>query len=250
MSAPSRQKKWRDRYVVQSDDVDPHGNLSLVAQLCLLQETAWRHAESLGFGYSDISKSRLLWVVTRFLLEMSKTPKWGESLEIETWARWPDGIYAYRDFVIYNEGQEEIGRASSSWLILDETTRRPQKIEMLGPVTDVSLRESNGLEASKIELDQSFTPLHEYQVRWSDLDMNRHVNNTKYAQWIMDSLPAEWHAHHRVRRYLVNFLAEMHLGDTVKIAEKTDDQRDKTRVFKGQRPKDSKTVFAVELGFE
>lgn len=51
-------------------------------------------------------------------------------------------------------------------------------------------------------------------VRWYDIDLKSHVNNTRYLQWILDTLPAETLEKH-LREVDVIYKAESVLGDTV-----------------------------------
>ena len=90
-----------------------------------------------------------------------------------------------------------------------------------------------------------------FQVRNSDLDVNGHVNNTRYAQWILDSIPLEAHAAYRLDEYEINFLAETNVGDTVVIerGEVEPSPTSPTRwQFQGRRMPDDKTVFVARLG--
>ena len=72
----------------------------------------------------------------------------------------------------------------------------------------------------KIAVRQGLAETARFSVRNSDLDVNGHVNNTRYAQWILDSTPLEAHRTWRVDRYEVNFLAEIQVGDAVAIEQR------------------------------
>ena len=54
-------------------------------------------------------------------------------------------------------------------------------------------------------------------VRYSDLDLNNHVNNASYVRWMLDSYPIEFHRRHRIHSLLVNFLAEVNPLDSVAL---------------------------------
>jgi acyl-ACP thioesterase len=88
-------------------------------------------------------------------------------------------------------------------------------------------------------------------VRNSDLDLNGHVNNTRYAQWILDSAPPEAHRTYRVERYEVNFLAEIQLGDAVAIETvplEASPTPETGLYFQGRRLSDGEPAFAALLG--
>lgn len=48
-----------------------------------------------------------------------------------------------------------------------------------------------------------------FPVRPSDLDLNGHVNNLSFAQWILNASPLSMHREHALSSYEVNFLAEV-----------------------------------------
>jgi acyl-ACP thioesterase len=51
------------------------------------------------------------------------------------------------------------------------------------------------------------------KVVWSDIDVNMHVNNSRYVQWVMDSFPVDFLLAHRVAEIEVNFLQQAVCGD-------------------------------------
>ena len=176
----------KKEFEVNSFLVNFKGQIGLFATLNALQDTAWDHANYLGFGFDSITKKSLIWALTRQKLVMKKWPKWGSTITVETWLRQNDG-YILREFAIY-DGQELIGNSTTSWLTLNMETRRPQKFNR----GDFDLyRDEKALSyvAQKVPAMTEYQKLLSFDVRNSDIDVNRHVNNTRYAQWILDSIP-------------------------------------------------------------
>jgi len=54
-------------------------------------------------------------------------------------------------------------------------------------------------------------------VRYSDIDMHHHVNNTIYIEWILDSYPFEMNQTHQIHTFEINFLAESSYGDEISV---------------------------------
>jgi acyl-ACP thioesterase len=100
-------------------------------------------------------------------------------------------------------------------------------------------------DAGKIDPDADWQPLCRFQVRNSDQDMQGHVNNTRYAQWVLDAVPPESHRAHVLKDYEVNFLAETRLGDSVQVQAAL--AEDRSRRFRGVRESDGKVVFLSRL---
>ena len=234
---------WTEEYDVTSFLVDFRKRLSLPGLLNLLQESAWRPAAHLGHGYEETRSVGTSWVLFRQLLQMDAWPAWEDRLSIRTWLRPPTTVVVTRDFEL-SVGGQAVGQAAAHWLTIDHQTRRPSPL----PFTkDGSLFRQDGhltIEPKKLQVSQELQKLTDFQVRTSDLDMNGHVNNTRFAQWVLDSLPLEAHKAHRLRSYEINFLAEAHHRDRIEIKTpvgRTD------HFFQGHRAEDDKLLFVARI---
>jgi acyl-ACP thioesterase len=160
------------------------------------------------------------------------------------------GALAVREFEIV-AGDRKFGECSTSWLIIDAQTRRPTKIDREAFRKNARTEGCLAIEAGKITPQTGLKPVATFQVRNSDLDVNGHVNNTRYAQWIVDSLTTEEHTNCRLDEYEVNFLAETHVGDTV-VVERAEIEPSPTSParwqFQGRRMPEDKVVFVARLG--
>lgn len=242
------------QYFINSILVRPNNKLGLVGLLGILQDMAVSHAKAQGFGYEQMLRVQTFWVLARQTLLMNRWPKWEETISVKTWARPLQGSRAYRDFEVYLKG-ELIGQCSTYWVILDGKSRRPKSP---GFSLDGIAREDYSLDflPAKVESFSNGEDLKTFEVRNSDLDMNLHMNNTKYAQWISDSIPFERHNDGIIKRYDINFLAETHLGDVVAVRyAPREDERLSEEIgeghfdlrFQGLRERDSKIVFASRI---
>lgn len=208
---------WRENFKITSILVNPLGRLGLYGVLNLIQETAWMHAETLGFGMKDMERQGLFWVLTRQHLEMKEWPLFGQSIIVETWLRPPEGAFVSREFYIKSADDRIIGSCSTSWLALDRKTKKILPSADLRPWKDICADQTNGLSTEKIPVQGDYEKLARFRVRNSDIDTNQHVNNTKYSQWILDSISYDLHRNLILKSYAVNFLSETHLGDKVMV---------------------------------
>ena len=233
-------------FEINSFLVNPQGKLGLYALLNMLQDAAGSHAERLGHGFEEALQRKMFWVMTRQALAMTEWPPWRNTVDIKTWLRPIKGLFAEREFEI-SYGGKKIGTCITTFLPLHSETRKPIKSDaILAP--DETKEAVTDLEATKIELVTDTDHLTSFQVRNSDIDMNLHVNNTKYAQWVLDSIPASSHSKFRLLQYEVNFLAETHVGDTISIDSKTSQLFDPLVIqFQGTRQADKKPVFVSRI---
>ena len=243
------QATWTNEYEINSLLLNPHQRLGLFGLLNLLQDTAWNHAHYRGHGFEDTKEKGLIWALTRQKLHMNHWPKWRDQVRICTWVRPINSPFASRDFEIY-QGDKKIGESTTSWLTLDLKTRKPKRVN---PAEyDMIFKEDGCLtiKTEKIEIQKELLAKPEFhsafRVRNSDLDVNGHVNNTRYAQWVLDAIPFERHSHRVVEEYEVNFLAETHAEDEIEVQGEYLNGSPKIQ-FQGYRKADQKVVFTSRM---
>lgn len=235
-------------YSVNSINININKRLGLFGMLGILQDIAATHADLLGVGVETMIKNNIFWVMGQQHVKMAHWPKWQDMVTIKTWPRGIEGLRAYRDFEIFMGGKK-IGESVATFMVLDGTSRRPIRPE-LPDLLKNGHPHALSFTPQKVELPENMELKNTIDVRNSDLDMNNHVNNTKYSQWILDTIPLEYHRKVLLREFEMNFLAETHLGDRIDIyaGDRENEECDNTcSYFKGVRHKDQKIVFAAKL---
>jgi medium-chain acyl-[acyl-carrier-protein] hydrolase len=207
-----------DEYVVRSYETDPTGRLSPASLLRYLQETAWNHASALGLSLDPRQRGPLAWVLSRLRLRMSRYPGWGERVLVETWPVSVERMHALRDFLIRDGSGRECGRATTGWLIIDVASRRPQRPQHHMPAL-MSLEPREPLEGLPGRIEAAAPPCEEQnrQVLYSDIDINGHVNNVRYFEWVLDSQPTERLTGGEIRTIEAAYVAEALLGHSVAV---------------------------------
>ena len=187
-------------------------------RLCgFLHETAGKHASELGFGYQDLSDKNSFWVLSRFFIRIHNLPHWRETISVKTWPRGVERLFGLRDFEVRNPDNKVLAQATSYWLILDKNTHRPIRPTMLSKFAEVNKH----LKTLDIELDKmgSFESKESknHEVQNSEIDMNMHVNNTGYIDWIFNFYPLEFYKNHHLKELQINYLAETKPQELVQI---------------------------------
>ncbi|MEK2688216.1 acyl-[acyl-carrier-protein] thioesterase [Bdellovibrio sp. GT3] len=247
-------KSWNEVFKISTLSVNPRGFLGLYGLLNLLQETAWQHAERIGFGSDQMARDNMYWVITRQIVEMTVWPRFGETIRIQTWLRPPEGAFVLRGFKVLDSQDKVIGTCTTSFLALEQGSGKILPVESLRPWSELIGEETLALETEKIAVRGDYLKLANFAVRNSDLDINYHVNNAKYAQWILDAIPYELHKTLKLKSYSVNFLAETKLGDTVDIEQSLTDSSENAQggssVYRGVRTADGRNLFTARLNWE
>jgi medium-chain acyl-[acyl-carrier-protein] hydrolase len=208
-------ERYEEEFSVASYEADMNGNCSLFSLFNRFQEIAGKNADCLKVGYDELQKGKLAWVLSRIKVNIHVMPRWKDTVNIATWPKGIDRLFALRDFAITNENNEILIAATSAWLLLDIEKGRPRRIESL----PVSLQFPDAPHAvkdplDKIQMPDKSSPVFERPIWLSDIDTNRHVNNAQYAKWITDCLSQDGS---HISSLQINFLEETLLGDTVKL---------------------------------
>lgn len=237
---------WSEKYKVTSYLVNLQGKAGLHAILNFIQDVGLQHAKHFK-AYLPENRG---WVFTRQKLSMQTWPHLNEVITLKTWLRPPTSdLFLMREYEMYVE-DHKIGEATSTFSVIDLEKRKLIKNDW-SDFSEIWRKDFHlDNEPKKINIDADTYELARFQVRNSDIDLNNHVNNTKYAQWILDSVPIEVLKEDlELVSYEVNFLAETKMGDVVSICRSKSARKEgefQIIQFQGYRTSDQKLVFAAE----
>ncbi|WP_162056076.1 acyl-[acyl-carrier-protein] thioesterase [Pontibacter pamirensis] len=203
-------------FAIRSHEIDYRGQATLPALISYMHEAAWDNTVTLGISMYDLLKHDMTWILQRLRVEMFRYPKHSEKITVQTWASGRERIFMHRDFRIYSADQELLGQATSVWLVMDMVKRKLVTLpEFITALEVVPTEEPLPFAKGKLPQMQEATYEEQIPVRWHDIDLNRHVTNTRYLQWALDTLPTELLEQKQLREMDIIFRAESILGDTV-----------------------------------
>jgi len=205
------------KYTVSSFQVDPRGRARLTALANYLQETAYKHADSLQLGYRHLAGNNSAWILSRLRIRVLEYPEWDDELTVETWPRGIEKLFAMRDFRIRNGDGQVVTEASTAWLMVDATSHRPQRISP--DFIPIEIRSDSVFDVSpgKIPVPADLSVCEIRTVKYADLDVVGHVNNVKYVEWCTDAVGPELVMQRGICDFSINFISESRLGEQVEI---------------------------------
>lgn len=209
---------YNELFKVHSYDVDFNNNLKISTFFKYMQDAAANHSINLKCSYYDLIEQNLMWVISRASLEIIRYPIFGEQIKVKTWVKGSDKAFVLRDFIIYDDNENIIAKATTSWLIITIDKKRPQKPKVI--LNNISI-ESNEFGLSEIpdKITESVVLdyIYNYVISYSSIDINQHVNNTKYIDILIDSFSQEMFTNNSINFFQINFLSECTYGNNLLI---------------------------------
>lgn len=210
-------REWRTESVIRSYDVGP-GWLARLPVICQrMQDAAMHHAEHFGLGHSFLGARNMAWALARQRIRIDSMPKLGDLVRIRTWPSRMDRLFFYRDFEVTDADGRVLVLATTAWFVFDLAKRERQHpdafLEVELPIGPPVLGEKPA-RLKGCELPSRGPVI---QVGYGDLDFNEHVNNVRYIEWVLNSLPLEFHRAHALRELEANYLAEALYGNEITV---------------------------------
>ena len=207
---------YTTRFPVTTLHVDCFGRCKPSGLLRFTQDAAEEHCHHLGTDWDSMAKKRYFWAVIRQRIEISRYPRAGETVTIKTWPM-PTSRVAYpRAAEGFDEEGNSLFKVISLWVIVDMDSRTmvlPGKsgVDVAGTVQGTELKAPGGLPAV------DFTHRLLRTVAYSDLDVNGHMNNTRYLDWVCDLLPSGFHKDHLMKAATVCYMTEALEGQQLQL---------------------------------
>lgn len=182
-----------------------------------MQETAGVHGEMLGFGRKALLQQGLVWVLARLEVEMDRYPSFCDVISVETFPTAARRWFFPRYFTFRDQRGQELGRAGSLWLLMDWNTRKMVRPDpVLGLLPDNSdLPVPMGLPATVTEVG-GILSIGSFIPQYEDLDMNHHVNNTRYMDLCCNALGIDTMTEKKLQHFSVNYANEIRPGQVIR----------------------------------
>ncbi len=210
---------FTEKFKIRAYELDTAFHLKVQHLFNFLIEVAANHAAELKFGAFEMIKHRLTWVLSRAHVQIDRYPLWRQEINIETWPALISDPFAIRDYRIRNDRNQEIGRATTSWMLMNFDTRRAVPLPDFLKEVHVSNRERAIDDPfEKLPLPEKAEFTRHFYIRLSDLDVNQHVYSVNYLEWALESMPESWLNSQRLSAFEINFRAESNFGDKVDVS--------------------------------
>ena len=197
------------------DMADMNGHIKLSDVILLSLQVSGMQSIEIGVSDKDmLERYNLVWIITDYDIDVVRLPRFAEEITIETEALSYNRLFCYRRFSIYDEAGQAIIQMLASFVLMDRDSRKVHAVEaeLVAPYqSEFSKKLIRGPKYRDLEEPIS----KDYHVRFYDLDMNGHVNNSKYLDWIFEVMGADFLSQYIPKKINLKYVKEVRPGGMI-----------------------------------
>ncbi len=210
-------------YVLRTSDFNPNETVRTSGILDLFQDIAGYHSSFLGCGLTDFAKKGYCWVLVGVRFQKLKNFEMYSKVKVKTWPLKPSFVKFRREYLIYDENDNLLCKGDSMWTIIDMKSRKIVSLsDVYNGLTDYREEKSLTDRFTKINLpaEDKFKLCGKREVTRSDLDMNGHVNNIRYANYVVDAVSEDVDSY---KNFSIDYNKELLFGQAISIYRADED---------------------------
>lgn len=161
-----------------------------------------------------------LWVISRMSFKVYRLPKYDDLVFLSTFALKKMRNFFPRYYILRNSKGEKLIEGEAIWCLIDQNTRkiidpRDYKIQ----IHQVSLPLDINRDEINMYIPNIKNPTKEEkrEVRYSDLDLNGHMTNYRYADWYLDMHDISFFKENKITAFKIAFLSEAKYGQDIDL---------------------------------
>lgn len=189
-------------------------------------QAATKHAEERGFGYNEMTGNKRAWVLSRMAIEIYEYPQNDTVMTIKTWVADVNRLFTERYFAFENDEGKNLGYAKTVWASIDLATRRPTNVNDLEKLVSYIYKEGEcpieGLKKIPA-LKDNYEVVNEFDVKYSDIDINKHLNSMKYIEHMVDVFDINMYEQKEIKRFEINYVNEGRYGAQLEIIKREEE---------------------------
>ena len=204
-------EKFTNEYKIRQNECNENLEIRIGALWDIMQDAADLHAIKLGFSQKAMFANNNFFLLARMDLKINRLPKVREKIKVTTYPAGVSKLFCVRKYDIYDKNNVLLAKSTCLWIIASLDTMRPLRphkeypeIELFNKTYDESIPE-------KISTPENLEKIYEIKAEYDDIDVNGHVNNSRYINWIENSLRKGF------SEIEVNYLKETKLGETLEV---------------------------------
>ena len=206
---------FEKEYALRGSDFDCCDRLRPASVLDLFQDVAGIHANELGVGFDDLIAREMIWVLTKVKYEVVGAVRRYDRVRVRTWPLPPSRVNFRREYLIEDLSGTPLVHGTSEWVVVHSEKRRVLPAGNVYPDEEYCLQQLFEGRLRKIPAAPAEGEGYGVTPTFTHLDINGHVNNTKYADYVLDALQLP--RDKAVRAFQLDYHRELLLGTPVQL---------------------------------
>ncbi|MBP5551652.1 MAG: hypothetical protein J6X93_06355 [Bacilli bacterium] len=209
---------YNEKYYVKSSEVDISQELKPSSLLKILQDLATEGSKIVDAGTDKTLDKGYLWVFSKLDLSINRMPRYQETINLSTYPNEMMHFIYPRTYLFKDLNDNLLIKATSIWCLIDAKTRKvllPSETG-IGVASPIKADPISRIEKKEVELKESRT------VKYTDIDLNKHLNNTKYLDYICDLYDSSFFYINHIKKITIAFHNEVKEGETIDIYASSD----------------------------
>lgn len=219
VSTMPRTDYYEADFPVLTRDSDCFSQCQAASLLSFLQETGLSSLSELGLTRTYLlERYNAVWMLARVRYNLTGPIRLGDVITVRAWCREAHGMALYRDYTILRDGVQ-IGEALALWMLVDAKARTLLPVSSVPDFCDlVKHPPAKKQQLGRLDLPEGLESVVFRTVEYSQADMNGHLNNSRYADLICDTIRmAEWNGAY-ISELQISYLSECMPGCVLEMS--------------------------------
>lgn len=208
-------------YLIQSSQVDCFQKLKLSSLFTMFQDLSVSATEAINCGKSETLDRGYLWVVTKINLHVIRYPRYLEHVTFETFPNDMIHFIYPRSYICRDGKGKVLFTMKAFWILMNAKTRRialPAETHLGVPGESDSQEVIDLLkELPSLEVKEKGSR----KVQFSDVDLNGHLNNERYIEFMIDLEKKDFYAHHEICDMEIEYKKEVKEEENILFSTST-----------------------------
>lgn len=209
-------KIYEKEHQIKYYECDTTQKMTLSMLLNVMLHVSGEQSYLLGVGDEVLAEKGLAWIILQYEVQVERMPAFYETINITTQATSYNKLFCYRVFKVYDAEGNLCVTVNSTFALMNVKERKMARVpdEIVAPY-DTEFTKKLVRSPKPVKVDEETMISKEYRVRYLDIDSNRHVNNSKYIEWAIDTLNLEFLTTHEIKSMTIKFEKEVHYGQLI-----------------------------------
>jgi len=205
------------------------GDIRLSALVDMMLLTSEKQLHQADADSSEMVKNNGLgWVVVQYHMDIKEMPKLGQNLKISTQATSYNIYFFYRDFWVEDEAGNRMVTAQSAFVLIDIKERK-----IVGAADRLEdkfgAEEINKIQRfNRVKVPEEYDFKQAQHIGYYNIDVNKHVNNSYYFDWMVDTLDMDYIADHHIKSMDIKYDKELNMNSDPVAYAQLDNTNDKS----------------------